>query len=153
MLIKDIFTGIIGGIVTLIAIIIIIISTCLSIIFEFILEFIELFIIIISLIICLKYTGILWEIDMKFIHKPIIVDAEPYREGLEDGYDCYALTGQYLGYYSKKQYPRSKLIPVIVTSKGNRQVSVGDWIITNELGDRCPIKNDQFLLTYEKVEE
>ena len=61
-----------------------------------------------------------------------IINKELYKPGMEDGWDCYDLMGKYLGFYSQeKGYPRSRRVPVINTPEGNKQVSEGDWILTD----------------------
>ncbi len=68
---------------------------------------------------------------MKFRKKPVIIEAEQYRPGLEDGIN---LDG-----------------PYIKTLEGNLQISPGDWIITGIKGERYACKPDIFKATYERV--
>jgi len=41
----------------------------------------------------------------------------------------------------------------IDTLEGIMRADPGDWIITGVKGERYPVKNDIFLLTYEEVDE
>ena len=68
---------------------------------------------------------------MKFRKKPVVIEAEQYRPGLEDGID---LDGPYLK-----------------TLEGNLHISQGDWIITGIKGERYACKPDIFKVTYERV--
>lgn len=65
--------------------------------------------------------------------KPIIIEAEQYQLGMEDGFN-----------------ENGK--PVIHTLEGDYIISDGDMIIVGIKGERYPCKNDIFELTYEKVE-
>lgn len=92
---------------------------------------------------------------MKFRKLPVIIEAEPYHEGLEDGYNCYEFpNGKFLGYFKKGEaYPRSKIVPVIETLECNHEITPTDWIVTGVKGERYPVKEDIFRMTYEKVED
>jgi hypothetical protein len=93
-------------------------------------------------------------IKMKFRKKPVIIEAEQYKPGMEDGFNCYKITGQFIGYYPKNGgLPRAKRVPVICTLEGNHEISEGDWIVTGVKGERYPRKPDIFEMTYEKAEE
>jgi hypothetical protein len=71
---------------------------------------------------------------MKYRKKPVIIDAEQYKPGLEDGFNT---EGQ----------------PIIKTLEGDHIISPDDWIITGIKNERYPCKNDIFEMTYEPVEE
>jgi hypothetical protein len=73
------------------------------------------------------------EKNMKYRKKPVIIDAQRYEPGLEDGFNN---EGQ----------------PVIHTLEGDHIISPDDWIITGVKNERYPCKNDIFLMTYEPVE-
>jgi hypothetical protein len=89
---------------------------------------------------------------MKFRKKPIVIEAEKYKPGMEDGFECYDVLGKYIGYWpTGGPLPRAQCIPVIRTLEGNHQISEGDWIITGVKGERYPCKPDIFEQTYEKV--
>jgi len=75
---------------------------------------------------------------MKYIKKPIQVDAEVYKRGMEDGFhDFY-------------QFPASSK-PYIQTLEGRMFISPGDYIITGIRGERYPCKPDIFEETYDEV--
>lgn len=69
----------------------------------------------------------------KFRKKPVVIDAEVYRPGLEDGF----FAGR----------------PYIDTLEGRHFISPGDYIVTGIRGERYPVKPDIFEATYEPVEE
>jgi len=95
---------------------------------------------------------------MKFRKKPVLVEAEQYKPGMEDGF-VYDIP--MFGMFAKEECINSGFtpdfdkdkIPYIKTLEGNHQISEGDWIITGVKKERYPIKNDIFLLTYEPVED
>lgn len=91
----------------------------------------------------------------KFRKKPVVVEAEVYKEGMEDGSVYYAIGGQTIGYFSKdeKCVPKAGRVPVIKTSEGVLQIAKGDYIVTDTQGKRYPCKPDIFEATYELVEE
>lgn len=90
---------------------------------------------------------------MKFRKKPVIIDAEIYSPGMEDGFACYEISGKFIGYFDKNgPLPRVQQIPAIKTLEGFHEISEGDYIITGVKGERYPCKPDIFALTYEKVE-
>lgn len=94
---------------------------------------------------------------MKFRKKPIAIDAEPYTPGLEDGFNYYKITGEFLCYLKKdvKITPRAGRRPVIETLEGNHEITTcpPDYIVTGVKGERYPVKKDIFEMTYEKVED
>jgi hypothetical protein len=95
----------------------------------------------------------------KYRKKPVIVEAEIYQEGMEDGFDTphevpieiyrnqsiYPMCGAKGNYYGK-------VYPYINTLEGKHYISKGDYIITGVKGERYPCKPDIFKLTYEAVE-
>lgn len=98
---------------------------------------------------------------MKYRKLPVIVDAEVYKIGLEDGFD------EHCGWYEKqlkenecyscsaytqcgKDYKYFR--PYIDTLEGKHYITQGDYIITGVKGERYPCKSDVFAMTYEKVE-
>jgi len=88
----------------------------------------------------------------KYRKKPIEIEAEPYKPGMED---CWMLNGLA---YSKDQMEKTKhgldgeFAPAIRTPKGPVPISSGDMIVT-ENGERCPVSRTEFAETYEAVEE
>lgn len=69
----------------------------------------------------------------KFRKKPVVIEAEVYRPGLEDGFE----NGR----------------PYIETLEGRHYISSGDYVVTGIRGERYPVKPDIFEATYEPVEE
>lgn len=89
----------------------------------------------------------------KFRKRPVIIEAEKYKPGMEDGFNCYEFGGKCIGYYPKEgKLPRCKRVPAIFTLEGVHEISNGDWIITGVKGERYPCKPDIFEMTYEMVE-
>jgi hypothetical protein len=95
---------------------------------------------------------------MKYRKKPIVVEAEVYREGLED-YFIYHVP--MFGEFTKEECIQSGFnmdwekdkIPVIKTLEGVRVISSGDYIVTGIEGERYPCKPHIFKATYDPVEE
>lgn len=81
---------------------------------------------------------------MKY-RKTATIDAEPYRHGLEDGFDTET---------SRPPYGRvseTVLKPYLNTKQGKQYINPGDYIITNPDGERYPCPKDTFEATYEEV--
>jgi hypothetical protein len=98
----------------------------------------------------------------KWRKKPVVIDAEVYKSGMEDG------TETYCSWYECKIHPsrcdecgvladcnksHMAYIPFINTLEGKHYITPGDYIITGVKGERYPCKPDIFHMTYEKVEE
>ena len=81
----------------------------------------------------------------KYRKKPIIIEAEQYREGLEDGFEE---VNQHMTVDGK-----GIRTPYIQTLEGKMWISPTDWIITGVRGERYPCKDDIFRTTYEPVEQ
>ena len=89
----------------------------------------------------------------KYKTKPVIIEAELYKEDMEDGYACYELFGEFIGFFKKNgPLPRTKRIPAIRTNDGWCEVHKGDYIITTDDGERYPCKPEVFEISYEKIE-
>jgi hypothetical protein len=112
----------------------------------------------------------------KYRKKPLVIEAEVYCEGMEDGFIVY-FSGNVLNYeYSFDNYDEAmefitdnmgypmviqedkgyEIIyenprPYINTLEGKLFVSKGDYIITGIKSERYPIKADIFEETYELV--
>lgn len=83
----------------------------------------------------------------KYRKKPVIVDAELYRPGLEDGFkESVESIGN--GIRGVRKVRR----PYIKTLEGDIFISPGDYIVIGIKGERYPCKPDVFEATYEKVE-
>jgi hypothetical protein len=94
----------------------------------------------------------------KYRKKPVIVEAELYREGFEDYFKYYI---PMFGLFTKEECINAHFtpdfdndkIPFIKTLEGEHVVSEGDYIITGIKGERYPCKPDIFKETYELVSE
>ncbi|EOO11328.1 hypothetical protein [Bacillus cereus] len=94
----------------------------------------------------------------KYRKKPIVIEAELYRAGLEDGFEFYGIGGNYICYMTNEEmktspYPKANRVPVIETLEGRMKVSNGDYIVTGINGEKYPCKPDIFEKTYELVSE
>ena len=91
----------------------------------------------------------------KFRKKPIIVEAEVWCAGMEDGVECRAdrcLKRSPSNCFFTKGFECPSLVPFILTLEGKMYISEGDYIITGIRGERYPCKPDIFEMTYEKAE-
>lgn len=79
----------------------------------------------------------------KYRKKPVVVEAEVYKEGMEDGFKL-APIGEGIRGVVKKPY--------IETLEGQMVINPGDYIITGIKGERYPCKPDIFEKTYEKAD-
>ena len=91
----------------------------------------------------------------KYRKKPVVIDAEVYKPGMEDGFETR---------YVSESKPCSTWgiptdaeripvdIPFIDTLEGCHFITEGDYIITGIKGERYPCKPDIFELTYEAIE-
>lgn len=103
----------------------------------------------------------------KYRKKPVVVEAKPFKNGMEDGYACYNLsTGEFVGFYHKElakhlyryskngPIPKFNMKPAIKTLEGWYEVEEGKhYIVTGVKGERYPVEIGIFEETYELVEE
>lgn len=93
---------------------------------------------------------------MKFRKKPVVVEADIYKEGMEDGFlllfENVVIKDKERIEYWKKNAPQN-MVPIIETLEGNHHISEGDYIITGVKGERYPCKPDIFEMTYEPLKE
>lgn len=110
----------------------------------------------------------------KFRKKPVVIEAEPFRWGLEDGVirfnehiprdgDKYAAvlrSTRFPGYLeryhselSERGFESGDWQPYIETLEDKMRIGKDDWIITGVKNERYPCKPDIFEATYEAVEE
>jgi hypothetical protein len=98
----------------------------------------------------------------KYRKKPVVIEAELYKPGMEDGYkvfDRYSSDPlERPEFVSKEKYEEMTFKPTIIcpaikTLEGWYEISEGDYIITGVKGERYPCKPDIFEETYELVEE
>ena len=91
----------------------------------------------------------------KYRKKPVVIEAEAYRRGLEDGFE-YADQLEFPvtdGMYEASIVDGVRLYPYIDTAEGRHYISAGDYIITGIENERYPCKPQIFAKTYELVEE
>lgn len=93
----------------------------------------------------------------KYRKKPVVVEAEQWREGLEDGWFVFEEGGTKYGVFylendDIKPEIHTKNIPAIKTLEGWMNISDGDYIITGIQGERYPCKPDIFEATYDFVD-
>lgn len=87
----------------------------------------------------------------KYRKKPVVIEAEQYKPGMEDGFekvhhkDCFCCQDSCKGCIHYKPY--------INTLEGRMYISENDFIITGIKGERYPCKPDIFHATYDLVEE
>ena len=82
----------------------------------------------------------------------MVIDAEVYRRGLEDGWKCPTWNCHMLIRGEPKECHRcSYATPYIETLEGRMEISDGDYIITGVKGERYPCKPEIFHMTYEEV--
>ena len=93
------------------------------------------------------------EVTVKYRKRPVVIEAEVYKKGMEDGFDYEpeSFAGEYwdnvhliIGWQPKKR-------PYINTLEGKHYISEGDYIIVGIIGERYPCKPDIFKATYDKV--
>jgi len=98
----------------------------------------------------------------RYRKKPVVIDADIYQDGLEDGFQCSAYgernksactfnCGNGEDYRSKCK-SEGRAVPYIRTLEGNHMITKGDYIITGIKGERYPCKSDIFIMTYDRVE-
>ena len=93
---------------------------------------------------------------MKFRKKPVVIEAEQYKEGMEDGFE-----ERYINLDNPTESwgipttdeDKCILVPYIETLDGRFLITNGDWIITGIRGKRYPCKPDIFDMTYELMSE
>ena len=92
--------------------------------------------------------------------KPVEVDAECYRSGLEDEWALLWRDNVLIGRYETRQAAEScphkrspgfygETVPVLVTPTGRVALKPGDWIVTDDRGERRAVGAAVFNTTYE----
>ncbi|MGG3986969.1 hypothetical protein [Bacillus smithii] len=94
----------------------------------------------------------------KYRKKPVVIEAELYEEGMEDGFNFYDYDGNYLGYIPKDELKHHDMsgrerVPVIETLEGKMEIGDGYYIIKGVKGERYACEPDIFKMTYEPVDE
>lgn len=107
----------------------------------------------------------------KYRKKPVVIEAEPYRFGLEDGFICGSRyiekhncskeleSPHYPGYSSLHEIyvkdalenPAPAWKPFIKTLEGKMEVTTSDMIITGVRQERYPCKIEIFHQTYDET--
>ena len=93
----------------------------------------------------------------KFRKKPVVVEAEKWQPGLEDGWEYEdqlpedITDGMFDAMFRASRVFIVRLYPFIRTLEGRMWIGEGDWIITGIKGERYPCKPDIFEATYESV--
>ena len=90
---------------------------------------------------CLKQTNGVYK--MKFRKKPIEIEAEQYKIGMEDGFEERYIDHNHPNRtfgicVSENDTPIQ--VPYIETLEGRHLITQGDWIITGIQGERYPCK-------------
>lgn len=94
---------------------------------------------------------------MKLVKKPVIVNGDPYKPGMEDGF-VYDIP--MFGLFTKEECIKSGFtpdfendkIPYIQTLEGKLLISKCDWILIGVEGERYPVKPNIIIKTYDIVE-
>jgi hypothetical protein len=98
----------------------------------------------------------------KYEHKPLTIEAEPYVPGMEDGWGVVSEDGavQFHAdtqaaaetWYQDFDASAGRVAPLIRALEGWQVVESSDWIVTGVTGQRHPMKDEIFQLTYEPVD-
>lgn len=94
----------------------------------------------------------------KYRKKPVIIDAEPYIKGMEDGWAWLSGDGGHRLFDTEAEAIAAAgimhkcCVPIIKTLEGFHEISPGDWIITGVEGERYPCKPRIFDATYEPAD-
>ena len=91
---------------------------------------------------------------MKYRKRPVVIEAEVYKKGMEDGFDYEpeSFVGEYWENVHLIKGWQPKKRPYINTLKGKLYISEGDYIIVGIKGERYPCKPDVFEVTYDIAE-
>jgi hypothetical protein len=93
----------------------------------------------------------------RYRKKPVVIEAQVYRAGLEDGFgyrtpEGVAFVWDGLGRLVNPP-PDQEWVPLILTREGYMAISPGDYVITGIVGERYPCKPDIFAATYEPADD
>lgn len=86
----------------------------------------------------------------KYRKKPVVVQAEPYRQGLEDGweYEDQLPVDITPAMFAASKVDIVRLYPFIRTLEGPYFIGAGDWIVTGPAGERWPVSDEKFRAIY-----
>lgn len=87
----------------------------------------------------------------KFKKKPVVIEAEIYQKGMEDGFEKDSEKCPPFCQDSCGSCPNYK--PYIKTLEGKHFISPGDYIIIGIKGERYPCKPDIFEASYELCDD
>ena len=90
----------------------------------------------------------------KYRKKPVVVQAEMYRAGIEDGWECEdqipSLTD---GMFAVSRVEGVRLYPYIATLEGRYFITEGDWVITGQANERWPVSDEKFRAIYDRRDD
>ena len=98
----------------------------------------------------------------RYKHRPLIVEAEQYAPGMEDAWGVVSEDGA-VEFHAETRAAAEhwhgdfdaaagRVAPLIKELDGWHVIEAGDWIVTGVAGERYPVKDDIFQLTYELAE-
>ena len=97
---------------------------------------------------------------MRYIVKPEYVDAEVYRVGLEDGFSCMSFVLICKWHNRDGKWKDCANCPLDIAKKPYIQsllykdyIDEGDYIVTDEVGDKVVMSAEDFEAAYVQVEE
>ena len=97
---------------------------------------------------------------MKFARRQRIVEAEVYQVGLEDGFSCIPLVSMCRWKNKDGRYKDCANCPLDIEKKPYIQslfhkeyIDEGDYIVTDEVGDKVVMSAEDFEAAYVQVEE
>lgn len=95
---------------------------------------------------------------MKYRKRPVVIDAEVYRRGLEDGFECHAYESWNISKcnfdcgngkdYIDQCINEERALPYI----GNFMVNNGDYIVTDGNGVKSVYRPKEFHKSFEEVQ-
>lgn len=96
---------------------------------------------------------------VKYKSKPIIIDAEMFTVGKEDGFYFYPIkSNQYIYAMTNEELEKHPCpfentygVPFIETFNGRQKIYLGDYIVTSEDGKRDVYKAEEFKKLYSPV--
>ncbi len=94
----------------------------------------------------------------KWRKKPVVIEAEVYAAGMEDGADYWCSWYEMFLWCGERDaceecnQEHKQLRPYIKTLEGKHYITPGDYIITGVKGERYPCKPDIFAATYEPAD-
>jgi hypothetical protein len=98
----------------------------------------------------------------KYKHRPVTIDAERYAPGMEDGWGVVTEDGA-IQFHADTQAAAEtwfedfdamagRVAPLIKALEGWHVIESGEWIVSGVAGERYPMKDQNFQMTYEPVD-